>query len=159
MYQWLFLREFASISVATSVTSAILCKKKYRVGEEIDFVFFCSCIQESVKMICAEMKSIDRENKYPPNFVLCGIYGTYGNPVLRDGQIFDALNLGKQMLFGSVSLSHLDGVPPNLYCCRIHDAYGKTDKIKYRTKAERRTFREIGMCSFDNADQCVPAHS
>ena len=61
MYQWLFLREFASVSVATSVTSAILCKKKYRVGEEIDFVFFCSCIQEPVKMICAEMKSIYRE--------------------------------------------------------------------------------------------------
>ena len=110
-------------------------------------------------MSSAEMKSIYRENKYPPKFVFCGIYGTYGNLVLRDGQIFDALILEKQMLLGSVSLSHLDGVPPNLYCCGIHDAYWKTDKIKYRTKAERRTFREIGMCSFNNADQCVLAHS
>ena len=44
MYQWLFLREFVSISVATSVTSAILCKRKYRVRMKINFVFSCCCI-------------------------------------------------------------------------------------------------------------------
>ncbi len=98
------------------------------------------------------MKSIHRKAKYPPKFVFGGIYGTCGNLVLWDGQVFDTLNLEKQMLFGTVSLSHLDGVPPNLYCCCIHDASGKTDKIKYRTKAERANFQEIGMCSFNNAD-------
>lgn len=101
------------------------------------------------------MKSIHRKTKYPPKFVFGEIYGACGNLVLREGQIFDALNLDKQMLFGALSLSHLDGVPPNLYCCRIHDVSGKTDKIKYRTKAERTTFREIGMRSFNNADQCA----
>ena len=39
-----FLREFVSISVATSVTSAILCKRKYRVRKKIDFVFSCCCM-------------------------------------------------------------------------------------------------------------------
>ena len=101
------------------------------------------------------MKSIHIKTKYPPKFVFDGTYGACGNLVLRDSQVFDALNLEKQMLFGTVSLSHLDGVPPNLYCCCIHDASGKTDKIKYRTKAERTTFREIGMCSFNNADKCA----
>ena len=101
------------------------------------------------------MKSIHRKTKYPPKFVFGGIYGACGNLVLRDGQVFDALNSEKQMLFGTVSLSHLDGVPPNLYCCRVHDVSGKTNKIKYRTKAERMTFREIGMCSFNKAGQCA----
>ena len=99
------------------------------------------------------MKSIHRKTKYPPKFVFGGIYGACGNLVLRDGQVFDALNLEKQTLFGTLTLRQLDGVPPNLYCCCIHDASGKTDKIKYRTKAERTTFREIGMRSFNNADQ------
>ena len=67
-------------------------------------------------MRCAEMKSIHRKTKYPPKFVFGGIYGACGNLVLRDGQVFDALNSEKQMLFGTVPLSHLDGVPPNLYC-------------------------------------------
>ena len=44
MYQWLFLREFVSISVATAVTSAILYKKKHWVRKKIDFVFSCCCI-------------------------------------------------------------------------------------------------------------------
>ena len=104
------------------------------------------------------MKNNHRKTKYPPKIASGGIYGACGNLVLREGQIFDALNLEKQMLFGALSLSHLDGVPPNLYCCRIHDVSGKTDKIKYRTKAERTTFREIGMRSFNNADQCAFAH-
>ena len=78
------------------------------------------------------MKSIHIKTKYPPKFVFDGTYGACGNLVLRDSQVFDALNLEKQMLFGTVSLSHFDGVPPNLYCCRILDVSGKTDKIKYR---------------------------
>ena len=106
-------------------------------------------------MMCSEMKSIHRKTKHSPKYVFGGIYGDCGKLVLRDGQVFGALNLEKQMLFGTVSLSQLDGVPPNLYCCRIHDVSGKTDKIKYRTKAERTTFREIGMCSFNNADKCA----
>ena len=101
------------------------------------------------------MKSIHRKTKYPPKFVFGGIYGACGNLVLRDGQAFDALNLEKQMLFCTLSLSRLDGVPPNLYCCRIRDVSGKTDEIKYRIKAEKTTFREIGICTFYNADQCV----
>ena len=101
------------------------------------------------------MKNNHRKTKYPPKIASSGIYVVCGNLVLRDGQVFDALNLEKQTLFGTLSLSHLDGVPPNLYCCRIHDMSGKTDKIKYRTKAERTTFREIGMRSFNNADQCA----
>ena len=101
------------------------------------------------------MKNNHRKTKYPPKIASSGIYGVCGNLVLRDGQVFDALNLGKQMLFGTLSLSHLDGVPPNLYCCRIHDVSGKTDEIKYRIKAEKTTFREIGICTFYNADQCV----
>lgn len=101
------------------------------------------------------MKNIHKKTKYPPKFASGGVYGVCGNLVLRDGQFFDVLNLENQMLFGTVSLSHLDGVPPNLYYCRIHEAFGKTDKIKYRTKAERTTFREIGMCSFNNADKCA----
>jgi len=84
------------------------------------------------------MKSIHRKTKYPPKFVFGGIYGACGNLVLREGQIFDALNLEKQMLFGALSLSHLDGVPPNLYCCRIHDMSGKTDKIKLKLNIERK---------------------
>ena len=43
------------------------------------------------------MKSIHRKTKYPPKFVFGGIYGACGNLVLREGQIFDALNLEKQM--------------------------------------------------------------
>ena len=101
------------------------------------------------------MKNNHRKTKYPPKIASSGIYSVCGNLVLGDGQVFDALNLGKQMLFGTLSLSHLDGVSPNLYYCCIHDASGKTDKIKYRTKAERTTFQEIGMCSFNNADQCA----
>ena len=101
------------------------------------------------------MKSIHRKTKHLPKFVFGGIYGACGNLVLRDGQVFDDLNLKKQMLFGTLSLSRLDGVPPNLYCCRIHDVSGKTDIIKYRIKAEKTTFREIGICTFNNADQCV----
>ena len=101
------------------------------------------------------MNNNHRKTKCSPKIAFGGIYGACGNLVLRDGQVFDALNLEKQMLFGALSLSHLDGVPPNLYCCCIHDASGKTDKIKYRTKAERTTFREIGMCSFNNADKCA----
>ena len=101
------------------------------------------------------MKNILRKPRCPLEFVSSGIYSTFGNHGLRDGQIFEALSLEKQMLFGTVSLSYLDGVPPNLYCCRIHEASGKTDKIKYRTKAERTSLRKIGMCSFNNADQCA----
>lgn len=101
------------------------------------------------------MNNNHKKTKCPPKIASGGIYGACGYPVLRDGQVFDALNLEKQTLFGTLSLSHLDGVPPNLYCCRIHDASGKTDKIKYRTKAERTTFREIDTCSFNNAAQCA----
>ena len=101
------------------------------------------------------MNNNHRKTKCPPKIASGGIYGTCGNPVLRGGQVFDALNLEKQTLFGTLSLSHHDGVPPNLYCCRILDVSGKTDIIKYRIKAEKTTFREIGICSFNNADQCV----
>ena len=87
------------------------------------------------------MNNNHRKTKCPPKIASGGIYGTCGNPVLRGGQVFDALNLEKQTLFGTLSLSHLDGVPPNLYCCRILDVSGKTDKIKYRNRERKQRER------------------
>lgn len=58
-------------------------------------------------------------------------------------QVFDALNLGKQMLFGTLSLSHLDGVPPNsVIAVGYLTRPGKQIKLNIERKQRERPFEK-----------------